>query len=208
MVSVRAYNPNVFYYIRALETSLKQVEYVISITEMITANVSWLSTSVMPIESRLMDLSPSQESLCHLKDWPWPSWEFQQFLEEPEPPLLQRLPRHTTLLPSGKPPQHGTRWIDSHLEPKPLIWIDSRSWSTESKEAMMLESSLASRNQRQRDQHQLKQLQQPRVQRAKERSENWLKVVIQSDKHRACYHSHCTWLTRRVLYVNTRYYLL
>jgi hypothetical protein len=40
MVSVRANNPNVFYYIRALETSLKQVEYVISILEMITANAS------------------------------------------------------------------------------------------------------------------------------------------------------------------------
>lgn len=163
------------------------------------------STLPTPTEFSLKDLRASQDAFIHSEDWLWLSWEFH-FSEELELALSLRLPRLSTLKRSGRPLLLSKKWIDSHLEAKPLTWTDSRSWSAESKEATKSESLLASRRVRLQP-RKLLQLLQPRA-RARERSEDWLKVVIQSDKHRANTNHDANILSRRVLLLDTRYYSL
>jgi len=151
-----------FHCFRALEISLKQVESHTSTMVLIMARWSLLLILLMEIEFRSMELT-SQESFFHSRDWTSPNSE-SQFWEELELELWRRLLRSSTSQPNGKPLPMLESLEDTALEQPPLILIDSRSWSKESKEAMLLESS-------------------PSKQES-EKCENCIRVVvIQSDKN-------------------------
>ena len=128
-----------FYCFRALEISLKQVESHTSTMVQIMAKWSLLLIWLILTEFKSMELEITQESFSQSRDWTSPNSE-SQFWEEQEPELWRRPSRNSISKQNGKPLLKQRSSEDTKLEQPPLILIDSRSWSKESRETMLLES--------------------------------------------------------------------
>lgn len=131
-----------FYCFRALEISLKQVESHTSTMVQIMAKWSLLLIWLTLTEFKSTELAITQESFSQSRDWTSPNSE-SQFWEEQEPELWRRPSQNSISKPSGKQPPHAKSSQDTKPELPPLILTDSRSWSKESRDPMLLESLLS-----------------------------------------------------------------